>query len=401
MVGADLVVAGTVGKYADEFVVRLKLFDTRTAALLGQGSAGGRDLQGVRLDLGRRAGDLFRAGVLKPGAKGVRPPPKDGGPPADVESVTEVRPDIGLLRVEGSPRDARVDVTGPPGFGSDGRLATVLPYGPAEVPAGRYQVRVSSPGYEPAEREVFVPADRTQAVAFELLASKGTLVVTGTPTGARVEMSCSGGFNKVFGLPSTLAVPRGGCTVSVTRTGYEPFSRTVEVAGGKTATVEVRLVEVVVPGAVAAPELAGSGPRTARREPPGRAVRVPVWLSVSEGFVWWDGSAQRTHVGTEAGVGLRFEAAPWLRPEFSIAWTYESPVMSTVRAGVRGYAGPVYARTLVTFMVAPGRTFGFVGGLGGDIPLGEDWFVGLEADATVWSRKVVPVDFRVGVGHAF
>ena len=61
----------------------------------------------------------------------------------------------------------------------------------------------------------------------------------------------------------------------------------------------------------------------------------------------------------------------------------------------------MYARTLVTFMVAPGRTFGFVGGLGGDIPLGEDWFVGLEADATVWSRKVVPVDFRVGVGHAF
>jgi len=58
-VGADLVISGSVGKFAAEYVVRLKLFDTHTAALLGSVSAGGVGLKALRTELNTKAKTLF------------------------------------------------------------------------------------------------------------------------------------------------------------------------------------------------------------------------------------------------------------------------------------------------------------------------------------------------------
>ena len=60
-VGADLVVAGTVGRFDEKLLVRLKLFDTASAALLGQRSAEGLGLGGLRKGARIEAEALFGA----------------------------------------------------------------------------------------------------------------------------------------------------------------------------------------------------------------------------------------------------------------------------------------------------------------------------------------------------
>jgi hypothetical protein len=89
-----------------------------------------------------------------------------------------------------------------------------------------------------------VPSDKTITVDISLEMSEGILEIDGTPKGARVDVTCEKGFSKTFGLPGKLSVPRGTCTVKVTRTGYEAFEKTVTVLGGKTAQVQVTLREV-------------------------------------------------------------------------------------------------------------------------------------------------------------
>ncbi|MBP7127391.1 hypothetical protein KBD49_13590, partial [Myxococcota bacterium] len=147
MVGADVVVAGEMGRFSGSLEVRLKVFDTRTAALLGTVTAGGRDLRELRDALGRQAKALMRQalGVRGSGGGGVGPVP---GPEPRVEQVGEIRPEVGMLRVEGSPRGARVAVEGPKGFGKGGKAEGDLPWGPVEVPAGEYRVRVTAEGYD-------------------------------------------------------------------------------------------------------------------------------------------------------------------------------------------------------------------------------------------------------------
>jgi hypothetical protein len=100
---------------------------------------------------------------------------------------------------------------------------------------------------------VFVPSDKTVTVDISLEMSEGILEIDGTPQGARVDVTCEKGFSRTFGLPGRLSVPRGTCTVKVTRTGYEAFEKTVTVLGGKTAQVQVTLREVSSAETVLAP----------------------------------------------------------------------------------------------------------------------------------------------------
>ncbi len=134
-----------------------------------------------------------------------------------------------------------------------------------------------------------------------------------------------------------------------------------------------------------------------------RRVRVPVTLSVAEGFLRYGGDTRRTHVGMGLDVGLRFRGASWLVPGLGLWWTVESPVAVTLRPGIQWYFGkfPMYVRTALAAMVTPRRSVGFHAGLGGDIPLWKGGFLALEATTTVWSARVVPVEFRLGIGHAF
>ena len=251
-------------------------------------------------------------------------------------------------------------------------------------------------------------------------------VKRGEKTTVNVKMPPRTGLLKVTATFADAAPCEGELSVDGQPVGTTPWKGEVlakrhDVAvtcGGRTATqsvtVEHNQAQVVTL------EVRGNGPDagalspspreavevTQPVEPEGtaeRAVTVPVSLSFIEGFAWYDGGAQRTAVGLEAGFALRFRKAAWIRPGLALGWTVEPPANCTVRAGLQWFFGPVpvFVRTAAAVLVTPTRAWGFVAGVGGDVPLWKDGFLTLEANATVWSRNVVPIDFRVGVGHAF
>jgi hypothetical protein len=238
---AHYLIGGNVKDVAGNLALTMEAYDGNGVLL--ESELGEADDVKQLLSLVRQlAPKLFKRvlGVLPPGPGPgqVTPPPA----PGQVEQVSEIAPELGYLRVEGQPKGASVVISGPKGFG---KVETTLPYGPVQVPAGDYKVEVSAPAYDSAAKKVFVPSDKTVTVDISLEMSEGILEIDGTPQGARVDVTCEKGFSRTFGLPGRLSVPRGTCTVKVTRTGYEAFEKTVTVSGGKTAQVQVSLREVI------------------------------------------------------------------------------------------------------------------------------------------------------------
>ena len=187
------------------------------------------------------------------------PPVPGSAAPAGAGTLPPVGAELGHLRVEGSPRGARVDLSGPAGF--KGPKAAALPRTWQNLPAGRYQVKVRAAGHDPYETTVTVLPDRMKLVPVRLQKAYGQLTIGGTPAGARVQLSGPGGLKKVFGLTASFTFPRlrrGSYTIEVTRTGYTTVRRQVRVAGGQTTRVAVKAHQVnTTGGGVAAGGRAG------------------------------------------------------------------------------------------------------------------------------------------------
>jgi hypothetical protein len=274
--------------------------------------------------------------------------------------------------------------------------------GPVELKRGTHAVVAKRDGYVPERRDAEVtPGDETR-LQIRLKALPGSLSVECDVIGAQV--ATDGKALGTVPLPAPVALPPGHYVIEVTAPGYERFAATVDVDPGAAVKLPVTMaaVPVAVPAA-ASSEAAGTVAKAPPPSPRLRSVRVPLSLAFSEGFLRYSGATQRTHAGMETEVALRFAGAPWIVPGLGIAWTLESQVSVTLRAGIQWYFGsfPMFVRTAVAAMVTPDRTWAFVGGLGGDVPLWKGGFLRLEADAVVWSKSVVPMDFAVGVGHAF
>lgn len=216
---AKFVVGGNVRHFGNQFGVTLEAYESNTGTVVGMEQGEARDLQGV-LALVRNMAPLL------------------------LKKVAENHSEAGRLLVNGSPLGARVEVTGPKEFGKGGRLDGSLPFGPMEVPGGVYRIDVSAPGHEPETRTVDVIPGQTASVEVALRMSQGTLEVQGSPEGARVDVSCGKGFSTRFSLPGKVSVPSGSCTISVSKAGYEVVEEAVEVEGGQTTTVSIRLPRV-------------------------------------------------------------------------------------------------------------------------------------------------------------
>ena len=184
------------------------------------------------------------------GYTAVAPPPVPGGSTAPRDpSLPPVGAELGHLRVEGSPRRARVDVSGPSSF--SGPRAVALPHTWQNIPAGSYRIKVQAEDRDPYQTTVTVLPDRTKVVAVVLQKTYGQLTIGGTPAGARVELAGPDGFRKVFGLTASFTFPRlrrGSYTVKVTRTGYTTVHKQLRVAGGQTTRVAVKASQVNSPG---------------------------------------------------------------------------------------------------------------------------------------------------------
>ena len=176
------------------------------------------------------------------GADTAPPPPVAEPTPAPSQALPPVAAEVGHLRVEGSPRGARVDVEGPRGF--KGPLAAALPRSWNGIPAGTYKVTVRAPEHEPFQSRAQVLPDRTNLVAVTLVKVWGKLTIGGNPRGARVLVTGPKGFRKEFGLTRSFTfkrVRRGKYAVEVKRTGYTRFHKQVDVVGGKDTKVDVQL----------------------------------------------------------------------------------------------------------------------------------------------------------------
>jgi hypothetical protein len=292
-----------------------------------------------------------------------------------------------VLRV--TPADARVRVDGRAVVLEQGRPIPLLP--------GTHTVEASRDGYKPQTRNILVGAEEAVTLSVELEAIQAFIQVDCDCPGARVIVD--GAWVGRLPLDGPQAVAPGSRTVEVVADGHEPWKRVIAATAGATIRVPVTLKRVaVVEGGPSVSPTPKPSPG-----PSERTVRVPLSLSISEGFARISDTTYRTNVGMGLDLGLRFRGAPWLVPGLGLWWTLESPVNVVLRPGIQWYFGsfPMYVRTALSGMMAPEVATGFLAGLGGDIPLWKNGFLALEMTVTVWPGTVVPVDFRIGVGHAF
>ena len=110
-----------------------------------------------------------------------------------------------------------------------------------EVPPGRHLITASKDGYADTTEIVEVLRDRSEVVELSLTALPGRLTVTANVAGARLSIEDVGDHP----LPVTgLEVPGGLHRVKVTRAGFEPFARDVEVRAGEVTSLEAKLEPV-------------------------------------------------------------------------------------------------------------------------------------------------------------
>ena len=187
-VGADLVVAGTVGRYAGDLVVRLKLFDTASAALLKQQTAEGASSKLLRGALKNAARGLVTS--VRPGGVGATtgetPNTAFGGGTVihgvaaldkGATIVNENSDDTGFLLITSTPSGATLYLNGKEIGTTPKQLDQMV---------GRYVVTAElGKYYHPARQDVTLTTAGAE-VALTLTPAFGGLKVTSEPSGANL-----------------------------------------------------------------------------------------------------------------------------------------------------------------------------------------------------------------------
>ena len=231
---ADRSLSTRVMRIGGKCTVSSTLFDLKTQVTeKGATHEGGCREQDVKSSIDVVVRKLTGAGGGG-GAVPVGPGPDESGP---VVSGGEVTRAAARLIVQINPRTARVKVTGPAGYGSTGGWS----WERLDLKPGTYRVVAGARGYVRTSRDVTLTVDDLQTVKITL-DRPGSLLVTGQPAGARVEVTGPEGFSAVKGFPlSVEGAPGGTYRVKVSRAGYKSEERDAEVRAGATTKVEVKL----------------------------------------------------------------------------------------------------------------------------------------------------------------
>ncbi len=162
--------------------------------------------------------------------------------PAEEPAVAKVKPSksvptaavtrIGQLLVTANVSGATISV--------DGRSEPnwITPYSSTiDLPAGTHQVVVSKEGYEDSQRSVTIEAGKTSTVNAPLSGASGEVMVVTLPPGLEVFID-----GKPIGLsPAHTAVAAGSHSIRVTRPGWTPLERTVNVKSGAMPVITVTM----------------------------------------------------------------------------------------------------------------------------------------------------------------
>jgi hypothetical protein len=159
----------------------------------------------------------------------------------------EAPPSVGSLTIAANVQGARIILDGQ----SDPSWTT--PYVFDELAAGRHALTISKDGYEDYQQSVTVELGGTASVTAELKAVRvaepplapaaprtGQLLVTSNIPGARIKLD--GRSDPRWVTPFAFRdLPAGSHLVEVTQAGYTPFTSTLRVEGGSTATLNADL----------------------------------------------------------------------------------------------------------------------------------------------------------------
>ena len=259
---------------------------------------------------------------------------RDAPDPADrvrVERlVATLRARPSKLTVRSSPPGARVII--------DGQPAGATPY-TGVVPGGAHRVAVESDS-DRQTRDIAAEFAEPLALSLELRGADGTLVVTGTPTGAAVLVDGSPAGQ----LPAALTVPSGTHRVQITSDGYQPYEATVEVEPNRPARLDADLRRAPPKKPPIGYSVGGLGGADARTRDPLFGAEVGLRNDRYQAVV------QLGRLGdvTVGGLVLRWSTATRIAPFFGLGYVYFSDATSklgyTAEAGLRAdlnLTGPV------------------------------------------------------------
>ena len=169
-----------------------------------------------------------------PGYESAEEVTQDLGAGTQTHLVLRLRQIVGTLQVGGDPAGARVRLDD-----DQGPVLCTIPCR-ADVPPGRHTLFASAPHYQTGVTTANVTAGSVASVTVSLSAVTATLLVASEVRDATVYVD---GQAKGF-TPAALALALGSHRVAVTRAGYRPFERDVEVTGDGQARVDADLIPV-------------------------------------------------------------------------------------------------------------------------------------------------------------
>ena len=145
---------------------------------------------------------------------------------------------LGSLSIKGSPTGAKLEVSGPASFST----VTGLPARIDGLYKGKYKISVTAKDYESEVRFADVEPEKMTSVSFNLL-RRGTLEITGSPGGAKVDISGPANFKVSSGLPVTIdSAWKGDYSITVSRDGYISVKESISVEPQKLARLSVKLI---------------------------------------------------------------------------------------------------------------------------------------------------------------
>ena len=144
---------------------------------------------------------------------------------------------LGSLSIKGSPTGAKLEVSGPASFST----VTGLPARIDGLYKGKYKISVTAKDYESEVRFADVEPEKMTSVSFNLL-RRGTLEITGSPGGAKVDISGPANFKVSSGLPVTIdSAWTGDYSITVSRDGYVSMNYQAKVTPQHKTKIDVKL----------------------------------------------------------------------------------------------------------------------------------------------------------------
>jgi len=143
----------------------------------------------------------------------------------------KLRPVLALVLVHSDPTGAEIEI--------DGAARGTAPILIADLPIGKYRMRVSLPGFISKEVELYADDRAPMKVDVSLASDSATLLLDSEPRGAAVAIN---GISTGKTTPCTLSrIPAGDTVLELALADYRPYKQTLKLVAGREETISAVL----------------------------------------------------------------------------------------------------------------------------------------------------------------